>query len=205
MKTINEGDDWFHLFKEGEEHAFRQVFEKYYRPVSYFALKILNDDLYAEDIVSETFRKAWDARNRFATARHLVNFLYLVTRNGCISHLRSLRVAHSTDVEWTKLSGDGQEEGTPLDMERVQTRLVEAVFERLKELPGGDVLRMSFIEGKSTSEIALELGTTENNVYIIKSRSLKTLRGILAKNEWMFFVLLFCSGTLAQATWWSFL
>lgn len=191
MKTMNEGDDWFLLFKEGEEQAFRQVFDKYYRPVSYFALKILNDDLYAEDIVSETFRKAWDARLKFATARHLENFLYLVTRNGCISHLRSARVVQSTDEEWTKLS-DGERPGeTPLDMERIQARLIETIYEKLQELPGGDVLRMSYIEGKSTREIAMELGTTENNVYIIKSRSLKALRNILTKNEWMFFVLLF--------------
>lgn len=188
---MNEGNDWFRLFKEGEEQAFRQVFDKYYRPVSYFALKILNDDLYAEDIVSETFRKAWDARLKFATARHLENFLYLVTRNGCISHLRSVRVVQSTDEEWAKLSADEPETGTPIDMERVQTQLIEAIFEKLKDLPGGDVLRMSYIEGKSTREIALELGTTENNVYIIKSRSLKALRHILTKNEWMFFFLVF--------------
>lgn len=188
---MNEGDDWFRLFKEGEEQAFRQVFDKYYRPVNYFALKILNDDLYAEDIVSETFRKAWDARLKFATARHLENFLYLVTRNGCISHLRSVRVVQSTDQEWSKLSIEEPEEGTPLDMERVQTRLMEAIYEKLKDLPGGDVLRMSYIEGKSTREIAVELGTTENNVYIIKSRSLKALRHILTKNEWLFFVLVF--------------
>lgn len=191
---MNEGDDWFLLFKEGEEHAFRQVFDKYYRPVSYFALKILNDDLYADDIVSETFRKAWDARLKFATARHLENFLYLVTRNRCISHLRSIRVMQSTDVEWAKLSDDERPGETPLDLERVQTRLIEAIYEKLGQLQGGDVLRMSFIEGKSTKEIATQLDITENNVYIIKSRALKALRNMLTKNEWMFFLLLFLRG-----------
>ena len=186
-----QGNDWFTDFREGEAEAFRHVFEKYYRPVSYFAQKILNDDLYAEDIVSETFRKAWDARKKFATPRHLENFLYLVTRNGCISHLRSERVVQTTDREWTKLASDEPEAGTPLDLERVQARLIETMFEKLKVLPGGDVLRMSFIEGKSTSEIASELNITENNVYIIKSRSLKALRAILTKGEWMLFVFMF--------------
>ena len=190
METINNGTDWFPLFQKGEEQAFRQVFEKYYRPVSYFALKILNDDLYAEDIVSETFRKAWDARAKFATQRHLENFLYLVTRNGCISHLRSLRVVHSTDEEWAKLAGSDAE-GSALDLERVQTRLIETILAKMQQLPGGDVLRMSYIEGKSTREIAETLDITENNVYIIKSRSLKALRAILTKNEWMLFVLIF--------------
>jgi RNA polymerase sigma factor (sigma-70 family) len=157
--------------------------------VSYFALKILQDDSYAEDIVSDTFRKAWDARTKFATQRHLVNFLYLVTRNDCISHLRSLRVAQSTDEEWIRLAGQETEKGTSLDLERVQTRLMEVIFEKLTVLPGGDVLRMSYIEGKSTKEIAMELDISENNVYIIKSRSLKTLRIMLTRNEWMFLML----------------
>lgn len=188
---MNEGEDWFPLFREGNEQAFRQAFDKYYRPVSYFALKILQDDSYAEDIVSDTFRKAWDARTKFATQRHLVNFLYLVTRNGCISHLRSLRVAQSTDEEWIRLAVEETEKSTSLDLERVQTRLMEVIFEKLTMLPGGEVLRMSYIEGKSTKEIAMELDISENNVYIIKSRSLKTLRTMLTRNEWMFLMLAF--------------
>lgn len=190
MKTTKEGEDWFHLFRKGDERAFREVFERYYRPVSYFAQQVLKDDIYAEDIVSETFRKAWDARAKFATHRHLENFLYLVTRNHCISHLRALRVEHSTDQEWVRLAEE-QETGTALDLERVQTRLMELIYEKMAELPGGDILRMSFIEGKSTKEIANELKITENNVYILKSRSLKVLRETLTKKEWTFLLLLF--------------
>ena len=188
---MNEGEDWFPLFRDGNEQAFRQAFDKYYRPVSYFALKILQDDFYAEDIVSDTFRKAWDARAKFATEKHLVNFLYLVTRNECISYLRSIRVAQSTDKEWIRIFLEETEKDTPLDLERVQTRLMEVIFEKISKLPAGNILRMSYIEGKSTKEIADELQTSENNVYIMKSRSLKSLRSVLTKTEWMFFVLIF--------------
>jgi RNA polymerase sigma factor (sigma-70 family) len=190
MKTTQEGEDWFPLFQEGNNNAFRLVFERYYRPVSYFALKILRDDSYAEDIVLEVFRKAWDNRKRFATSRHLENFLYLVTRNDCISYLRSDRVIQYTEVEWSRLSNvDGNIPS--LDLERVQTRLIGVIFKQLERLPGGEILRMSFIEGKSTKEIAAVLDMTENNVYVIKSRSLKALRTILSRHELMFFLLLF--------------
>lgn|GEM_PF-525711 len=185
------GDDWFLLFRDGDKNAFRLVFEKYYRPISYFALKILREDTYAEDIVSETFRKAWERRGKFATPRHLENFLYLVTRNDCISYLRSGRVVKSTAQEWTRIASDHERAEPAIDLERVQTRLLEVIFEKLEKLPGGEVLRMAFIEGKSTQEIAQELKITENNVYIIKSRSLKALRTILTKNEWTLLVLLF--------------
>ena len=191
MKTTIQGNDWFPLFQAGDRNAFRQVFDRYYRPISYFARKILRDDAYAEDIVSETFRKAWDNRERFATSRHLENFLYLVTRNGCISHLRSGRADLSTAHEWVRMSEDNESEMSAIDLERAQTRIIEAIFEKLQEMPGGDVLRLSYIEGKSTKEIATRLNISENNVYIIKCRSLKVLRTLLTKHEWMFFLLVF--------------
>jgi RNA polymerase sigma factor (sigma-70 family) len=187
---IKQGNDWFLLFKEGKEHAFRQVFDQYYRSVSYFALKILQDDPYAEDIVSETFNKAWNARAKFKTARHLENFLYLVTRNGCISYLRSTQLTHVSDPEWIDLASGEDPEATPLDLEQVQARLMTIIFEKLQQVPGGDVLRMSFIDGKTTKEIAMALNITENNVYLIKHRGLKALRSVLSSKEWMFFLLL---------------
>ncbi|GGB23959.1 RNA polymerase sigma factor [Puia dinghuensis] len=191
MKTTTQGDDWFLLFREGDKNAFREVFERYYRPISYFALKILRDNTYAEDIVSETFRKAWDRKDKFATPRHLENFLYLVTRNACISYLRGDRVNQSTTREWIRMAEDNERADSSIDLERVQTKLMEVIFQKLQGLPGGEVIRMSYLEGKSTREIASELRMTENNVYIIKSRSLKVLRTMLTKNEWMFFVLIF--------------
>lgn len=80
-----------------------------------------------------------------------------------------------------------------MDIERAQTRIIEIIYEKLEKLPGGHVLRMAYLEGKSTQQIAKELQISENNVYIIKSRSLKVLRTMLTKNEWMFFVLVFLS------------
>jgi len=191
MNMTTQGDDWFLLFRNGDRNAFRQVYDHYFRPVSYFALKVLRDDTFAEDIVSETFRKAWDNRQKFATLRHLENFLYLVTRNGCISHLRSVRVMETSSKEWVRIAGKEESEDTAIDHERVQARVLELVYEKLQKLPGGNILRMSYIEGKSTKQIATELQISENNVYIIKSRSLKTLRMMLDNKEWMFFVLVF--------------
>lgn len=189
MKTTIEGEDWFHLFKEGDERVFRKVFDLYYRSIVYYAMKILQDDTYAEDVVSESFRKAWEYRDRFETLRHLENFLYFVTRNACISYLRSDKVVQNTQHEWSRLSTDELEDQAPIDLERVQTNLLALVYQKLQELPGGDILRMSYLEGKSTKEIARELNVTENTVYITKSRSLKVLRSLLSKNDWLLLLL----------------
>jgi DNA-directed RNA polymerase specialized sigma24 family protein len=64
-------------------------------------------------------------------------------------------------------------------MERVQARMIETILEKIDSLPAGNVLGMIYIDGKSTSEIAQELNTSENNVYILKSRRLKAIRMML--------------------------
>src|SRR5579871_5376350 len=99
MKTIIQGENWFSLFQKGNKNAFQKVFDLYYKAIVYFAIKIIQDEGYAEDFVSETFNKAWENRTKFETARHLENFLYLVTRNRCISFLRSDKMIRSTTVE----------------------------------------------------------------------------------------------------------
>jgi RNA polymerase sigma factor (sigma-70 family) len=194
MKTvIDEGDDWFRRFRDGDSKAMGVAFDKFYRPVSYFALKILRDDSYAEDIVLEVFRKAWDNRGKLDSPRHLSNFLYLVTRNDCISYLRSGKLSQIMEDEWSRLAETNEGVGTALDIERVQTGLIQAMFEQMEKLPGGDILRMSYIEGKTTREIATELKMTENNVYVIKCRSLKALRTKLSKQASLFLLLLMVS------------
>ena len=179
----------FSRYRQGDTTAFGKAFELHYQPIVYYALKILHEDSYAEDIVSETFKKAWDNRDRIATPGHLENFLYQVTRNACISYLRSDRVMQATEKEW-ELTAAVEEDDDVLDLERVQTELIQLIYQHLEKLPGGDILRMSYLEGKSTKEIATQLNITENMVYIAKSRSLKALRGILSKRDWALFVLL---------------
>ena len=190
MKATSDGNDWFHLYREGDQNAFQKVFDLHYRSIAYYALKILHEDSYAEDIVSESFRKAWDNRHRIETPRHLENFLYFVTRNACISYLRSDRVTQNTEKEWRRMV-DPAEDADIMDLERVQVELIQKIHQHLEKLPGGEILRMSYLEGKSTKEIADQLKITENTVYIAKSRALKALRSVLSKTDWMLFALIF--------------
>ena len=184
MKVLNEGNDWFHLYRQGDQNAFEKAFSLFYRPIVYYASKILHEDSFAEDIVSETFKKAWDHREKMESPKHLENFLYLVTRNACISYLRSDRATQTTEKEWGRLTED-EYKGSPADLERLQTELLKAITQHLEKLPGGDILRMSYLEGMTTKEIAEQLNITENTVYIAKSRSLKALRAKLSKEQWV--------------------
>lgn len=144
----------------------------------------------AEDLVAVAFKKAWDKRATFKTAKHLENFLYLVTRNDCLNYLRGEKVRKTTDKEWAHLAANDPQTTNPGDLERVQSHLVKAVFQTIHAV-GGDVLRMNLLEHKTIKQIASELGTTENAVYIEKSRGLKRVKDALKSEEWKYFVFLF--------------
>lgn len=190
MKEL-EGTDWFTSFREGKEEALRHLFNELYPRIRYFAGDILNDDSYAEDIATGAFHKAWKSRHKFIRPRHLENFLFVVTRNECISYLESGQRKKANYKEWAYLVDESQHDNSPLDLERAQAQAIETIYAVLDTLPNGDVLRMIFLQKKSTKEIAEKLNTNVNNVYIMKSRALKALRAKLPKDLWLLFVLIF--------------
>ena len=185
--------DLFLRFREGNEAAFRQIFNAHYRDVTYFAGIFLKDDLYAEDIACNIFQKAWENREKFASGPHLVNFLYQVTRNDCINYRNKERVKKTDYGESALFLADTADDELPFDLKRTQTALVARLCELLENAPSPtrEVLRMSFFEHKTAKEIARELQLTESNVYTIKSRAYEKFRTILSKELWALFVLLF--------------
>lgn len=189
--SIDKGPDWFPAFRLGNEAALRPLFDEFNKALCYFAARIVKDDLAAEDIVSVALQKAWKFREGLESPKHLENFLYLVTRNGCMDYLRLLRREKTSAEYWTRLLDDTQDQDGPLDLERTQARGIAAIYDELQTLPGGNVIRMAYIENKSTREIAEELNITENNVYTIKKRALDRLRAKLRNEDWLLFLLLF--------------
>ena len=184
--------DLFLRFRDGDEAAFRKLYDDYCPRIAFYAGKILKDDPYMEDIVSDIFRKAWEKRGKFTGQRHLQNFLYLVTRNDCINYLNSQRVKNTGNRNLAWLLADSADDALPLDLERAQTEVIRILKEVLDSLPSPsrEVITMSFFQHKTTREIASHLQLTETNVYTIKSRTLDRLKALLPKDLFAFLLLL---------------
>lgn len=56
------------------------------------------------------------------------------------------------------------------DNETIEPSLIQRVIESIKALPGkrGDILRMSFLDGKTIAQIAAELGGTLKTIYNLR-------------------------------------
>jgi len=80
-------DDIF-LISEGNQRAFQSIVYKYSDPLLIFSIGFVRKREVAEEIVSDAFVSLWNKRSQIAEIRDLKSFLYILVRNGSISHLR---------------------------------------------------------------------------------------------------------------------
>ena len=72
------------LLKEihsGNKAAFKLIFQKYYKELSWFAFSYTKDKDSAEEAVQEFFVKFWENRKRLAIKKNVKSYLYTSVRN----------------------------------------------------------------------------------------------------------------------------
>jgi RNA polymerase sigma-70 factor (ECF subfamily) len=77
----------------GDQQAFRELVERYKKKVYYLALDMAGNPVDAEDISQEVFLKVYRSFSTFRRGAKLGSWLYRVTYNASIDHLRSKSAA----------------------------------------------------------------------------------------------------------------
>src|SRR4051794_26727124 len=77
------------LLIAGKQEAFDELYHQWYRRIGFYAYQLIREQCAAEDIALETLIKVWEKKETFQNAQHLRRFMYQVTKNACISWLRS--------------------------------------------------------------------------------------------------------------------
>lgn len=166
--------------REGDEEALAILFRRHKDDV--FALCCrLTDENAAEDLLQETFLRAWRYRRSLAGRARFSTWLYRVTRNVCSDFLRARaqgRVAWPVEPEDVAASPD------PVSrLHAIERR--DAVREAVAELPSPtrDALILSRYHGLTYGEIGEVCGLSEGAVKVRIHRALRTLRETLSSRE----------------------
>ena len=87
---MNRKDDSFYIEKviSGESNYFSFIVEKYQDIVFSIALKVLKNREDAEEMAQESFIKAYKSLNTFKGTAKFSTWLFRITYNTCISHVR---------------------------------------------------------------------------------------------------------------------
>jgi len=163
------------------EQTYNLHFKKLYKPLCFFAMKILNDMDRAEDIVQDCFLKLWLHKKSFIQFESLQSYLYLSVKNACFDELAH----HKVQAKYLNhLDKDPITDQNILDL-IVHAEVLRKTLEAMHTLPQKcqQVMHLAFNEGLSTKEIADELGVTISTVTNQKLRGLALLKKQLCQPE----------------------
>lgn len=175
--------------QKGDVEAFDLIYNKYSRKLYAFGLKYLRSTAETEELVQSVFLKIWENYKNLKKESSFKSYLFTIAYNDICKLFRKRnylqKFVSDTLYENTQSSSE-TEDGIDYQfvLERVQ-QIVEKLPEKQK-----NIFLKSRQEGKSTKEIAEEVGLSPGTVDNYISESLKFIRSRL-QNENLPVLLLF--------------
>jgi RNA polymerase sigma-70 factor (ECF subfamily) len=175
------------LICDGDENAFAEIYNRYWKQVLYYAAQKTGDMTAAEDIVQDVFVSLWKRRAELEIKSEFKNYLIVSIKYRVLKFLNRERIKRLAE-ESNGLTYDLLDDSTQqyLDFEELRSALEEMIC----KLPEKSALiyRMNKEEGLSHREIACEMGMSEKAINSNLVRTKKTLRAGL--NTFLFNFLL---------------
>jgi RNA polymerase sigma-70 factor (family 1) len=175
-------------FRNGDERAFKEVFERFYRPVTLFAFGIIKNKSEAEDIAVSTMGKLWRIHKNFDSVVNIKAFVYITARNACLDYLKKVKRDDLIASEFGNIVSDSDD--------FVLSRMIQhEIFEQLRHEINSlspqrrEVMMMSFYQKMPAREIARRMNISVNTVRNTKAQGIKQLRELLARKKILAFVL----------------
>lgn len=169
----------------GDEDAFAQLVGLHEKKVYGLALRMCGNPEDAADAAQEAFLAAWKGLPRFRGEAGFSTWLYRLTSNTAIDHLRRVkRQRGEVSLDGGGPGLDAVDDAPSPQAQAEETELREAVAEGLSMLSEDhrQALLLRELRGLSYEEIASELRVDLGTVKSRISRARGSLRKILVKN-----------------------
>lgn len=162
MDVLVSDNEIIRLFSDAKtrEKAFRIIVKQFSRPLYGRIRAVVNSHEEADDILQNTFLKAWRALVRFRDDSNLYTWLYKIATNEAFSFLRNNKSSLSvslddSDLQLERLTSEMQ---TSEDGEQIRQKLYEAVL----KLPEKQrtVFEMKYFREMKYDDMAVELDTS---------------------------------------------
>jgi RNA polymerase sigma factor (sigma-70 family) len=149
----------------GDDKAFAKLLQRYKRPVYHMILKMVRNVDDAEDLMIESFAKAFKSLHRFKKDFTFSTWLFRIATNNTIDFIRKKKI-NTLSIENTYTDDDGQ--SVSLDVKDVNPDPMEEAIKSQKEeliqvfvgmLPAKyqKLVRLRYFHELSYEEIAIEL------------------------------------------------
>ncbi len=165
----------------GDETAFSTLVEKYQKSVHALAWRKTQDFHYAEDIMQDTFLRAYKKLSTLKNPTQFAGWLHVIANRLCIDWMRSQKSAiqsmEDTPVEEIEESSYTHHISEQRMTERTE-RYHELVKRLLEKLPENEraVVTLYYLDEMSTKEIGRFMGVSVNTITSRLQRARKRLQ-----------------------------
>lgn len=177
-------------FVGGDEAAFSFLVERHLKTVYSFVVRFIGNSQETEDIVQETFLKAWKSAKQYRQdASKFKTWVLRIARNTAIDFLRKRK--HIAFSEFENEAGQNVLAETIPDQAELQDELfarrqdVEALQKAVEALPveAREILLLHYTNGLTFLEIGEMLGQPQNTVKSRHHRAIQSLKKLLPPSE----------------------
>ena len=166
-------------FRNGDNHAFKKIYEHFFDALYLFGMKYIPTQSIMEDILQETFIKAWEKRAYFFHELALKAYLYKSLKNLCLNYIKRKAVREKFERRQNHNLYDENTFFRNVIEEEVNRHIADAV----KELPeSARIIYLLSLNGLKNKDIAEDLAITINTVKTQKQRAVRYLKEKLKKN-----------------------
>ncbi len=164
--------------QNGDQEAFGAIYDHFADKIYRFIYFRVSNKEVAEDILSDTFVKAWQKINQINSAAALSAWIYQIAKNNIIDYYRLKKDLVSLDEVEEIL----EVEISPIDTMEVnlQQKKILKVLDQLSE-DQRQVIAYRFFEDLSIEEIAYVMSKTQGAVRVLQHRAIARLKEILGK------------------------
>ena len=172
---------------EGNEKAYRVLYEKHYAILCYIANQYVKDDFLAETIVNDVIFHLWEIRSNLQITTSLRSYLVKSVRNRCLDYLKSQlsqkeKITGEVGIFQLPFVQYINHDDYPLG-KLLEKELEEQIMNAVNRLPNEcrKVFWLSRFEGRKNEEIASELDISINTVKYHIKHALALLHSDLQK------------------------
>lgn len=156
-----------------DAETFKQVFLPHHQKLYRIAFRIVQNQVYAEDIVQETYIKLWEKSKDLDDINNAEAFSIIVLRNNCLDFLR-----RSKDGITQELIPDSTTSDVSM-IESIEIKdkasIVKSIINQLPEQQK-QILQFKDCDGYTHEEIEMITGLNAVNIRVILSRARKSVR-----------------------------
>ncbi len=162
----------------GSPDAFGFIYDHFAEKIYRFVYFRVGHKEIAEDILSDTFTKAWLKINQINAADALSGWLYQIAKNNIIDYYRLKKEL----VPLEEVEEILEDEASPVDATNLnlQQAKILQVLEQLSE-DQQQVIKYRFFEDLTSEEIAYVMGKTEGAIRVLQHRAILRLKELLKK------------------------